>query len=75
MFYGVSMRKLILSAVTASGLAVGLSTAAFAVPAIPLSGFAVVAPSSMVQVDYNWHHQHWKHREWDKRHHHWNYHN
>jgi hypothetical protein len=69
------MRKFILSAMTASGLAIGLSAAAFALPATPLSHSAVVSPSSMEQVDYSWHHQHWKHREWDKRNHHWNYHN
>jgi hypothetical protein len=73
--YGVSMRKLVLSAMTASGMVVGLSAAAFAVPAIPLPHSAVVSSSGLEQVDYNWHHQHWKHRDWDKRNHRWNYHN
>lgn len=68
------MHKIILGALTLSGLAIGAATIVSAAPATPLLGHGVTVQNAQVQqVDYYYNHHHYKHRSWDKGHKHWRY--
>jgi hypothetical protein len=68
------MHKIILGALTLSGLIIGASTIASAAPATPLLGHEATVQTAQVQkVDYYYNHRHYKHRSWDKSHKRWRY--
>jgi hypothetical protein len=72
-----NMRSFILGTMTAAVVALGVSTAVFAAPAVGPHGYGG-ASRNVVNVqrsDYNWNHHHYQHRDWDQHHHHWHYYN
>jgi len=69
------MRSFILGTMTAVAVAVGASTAVFAVPAFAPHDDGGFNPNvvSVQRTEYYWNHHHYQHRDWDRHHHRWHY--
>jgi hypothetical protein len=69
------LRKFVVGAVAITSLMMGLSAAAFALPASALQAGYVptVQTGHIEQVDYWYHHHRYHHRRWDRKHRRWYY--
>ena len=68
------MRRLILGAIAAVTMAIGVSGGAFASPAYrPYDGGPNPNAVRIQRIDYYWNHHRYHHRDWDRDHHRWHY--
>lgn len=62
------MRKLLLAAVAAAGLATVAPQMASATPSAALAGVNATSDHGLItHVDYYWNRRHWHHRRWEHR--------